>query len=90
MSDKGEALTATVNARFDSKDYPITGSPFADTVTYQRTDSRTLKSTAKKAGKVVVNETAVVSKDSKTLTATYFGTDSTGKQVTGSAVFCKQ
>ncbi len=40
-----------------------------------------------KAGKVVMNETVVVSPDGKSLTGTYSGTDATGKQVTAVAVF---
>jgi len=86
----GKRMTITVNARFDGKDYPVKGSPFADTVAYQRVDSRTVKGTVKKAGKVVTTETATVSADGKTLTGSYSGTDATGKQATGSAVLDKQ
>lgn len=90
VSDKGERTTVTVNAKFDGKDYPITGSPLADTVSYQRVNITTIKGTAKKGGKVVANETAIVSRDGQTLTGTYSGTDPTGKPVTGIAAFEKQ
>ena len=90
LSEKGERLTITVDAKFDGKEYSIIGSPFADTVAYQRVDSNTLKGIARKAGKVVVSETAVVSEDGMTLTATYSGTDATGKPVSGIAVLEKQ
>jgi hypothetical protein len=89
-SDMGERMTITVDAKFDGKDYPIVGTPSADTVAYQRVDSRTLKGVAKKGGKVILNETVVVSPDGKTLTGTYHGTDATGKQVTAVAVFEKR
>ena len=69
---------------------PTGASPVADAVTYQRIDSHTIKGVAKKAGKAVVRETVVVSKDGKILTGTYSGTDATGKGVTGIAVFEKQ
>jgi hypothetical protein len=50
-------------------------------------DRNTIKSVAKKAGKVVMNETVVVSPDGKSMTATYLSTDASGKQVTNVAVF---
>ncbi|MGB9073168.1 MAG: hypothetical protein WCC22_10920 [Terriglobales bacterium] len=90
VNDKGEQMSITVDAKFDGKDYPIIGSPFVDTVAYQRVDSHTLKGIVKKAGQVVTTEKATVSPDGKTLTGTYSGTDLNGKQVTGVAVFEKQ
>ena len=90
VDEKGQRLTVTVNARFDGKDYRVTGSPFADVVAYQRVDSHTLKGTVKKAGKVVTSETATISADGKTLTGTYSGTDATGKQVDAVAVLERQ
>ena len=90
VNDKGEQMSIAVDAKFDGKDYPITGSPFVDTVAYQRVDSYTLKGIVKKAGQVVTTEKATVSPDGKTLTGSYSGTDLTGKQVTGVAVFEKQ
>lgn len=90
VSNKGERVTITGDARFDGKDYPIKGSDFADSVAYQRLDRSTIKGAGKKAGKVVVNETVVLSRDAKTLTTTYSGTDASGKQATYVAVFHKQ
>ena len=90
VSDKGERTTVTVSAKFDGKDYPVNGSPVADSVVYQRIDSHTIRGVARKAGKVVVHETVVVSKDGKTLTGTYSGTDAAGKEIAGIAVFEKQ
>jgi hypothetical protein len=90
VDEKGQRLTVTVNARFDGKDYPVTGTPFADAVAYQRVDSHTLKGAVKKAGKVVTSETATISADGKTLTGSYSGTDATGKQVEAVAVLERQ
>jgi hypothetical protein len=90
VDEGGKHLTVTVNARLDGKDYPVMGSPFADAVAYQRVDSHTLKGTVKKAGKVVTSETATISTDGKTLTGTYSGTDTTGKQVDAVAVLERQ
>ncbi len=87
VTDTGEKLTITVDARFDGKDYPITGAPFADAVAYERVDSRTIRGVGKKSGRVVMRETVVVSADGKTVTGTYTSPD--GKPA-GVAVFDKQ
>ena len=85
-NDKGEPLVITLDAKFDGKDYPITGSPFADAGSYNRVDSHTLSATAKKAGKVIETETVAVSADGKTMTAHYTYTDAFGKRVSAVAV----
>jgi hypothetical protein len=87
VNNSGEKQTIHGKAKFDGKDYPEAGVSYADTFAYQRVDRNTIKSVAKKAGKVVVHETVVVSPDGKSMTATYFSTDATGKQVTTIAVF---
>jgi hypothetical protein len=87
VTDTGEHLTISVKARFDGRDYPVSGSPFADAVSYQRLDSRTIKGAGKKDGRVIMHETVVVAADGKTMTGTYSGTDATGRQVSGVAVF---
>ena len=89
VDSDGKAMTVTAKAGFDGKDYPVTGTQFADTVSYQRVDARTIKGTSKKGGKVLVHETAVVSPDGKTMTATYEGKDAQGKDVVATAVFEK-
>jgi len=90
INDDGKQMSITVDAKFDGKDYPIVGSPFVDTIAYQRVDSHTLTGIAKRAGQIVTTEKATVSADGKTLTGFYSGTDLNGKQVTGVAVFEKQ
>jgi hypothetical protein len=90
VSATGEHMNISVDARFDGKDYPIKGSPFADSVAYQRVDRYTIRGVGKKNGKEVMRETVVVARDGRTLTGTYSGTDATGKQVTAVAVFEKQ
>jgi hypothetical protein len=89
-NNKGERLTITVEARFDGRDYPVHGTPFADTIAYERIDPRTLKGTVKKAGRVITNEIIVISPDGTTMTSSYSGTDATGKEATATAVFEKQ
>jgi hypothetical protein len=73
---------ATINADFNGKDYPVIGSPLADTAACERLDDHTITITIKKQGDLVVAETLMVSQDGKTLTAS-FG------NFTGVAVFDK-
>jgi hypothetical protein len=86
----GKAQTVTGKAGFDGKDYPVVGSPLADTVSYRRVDARTIQGASKKAGRVLVHETVAVALDGRTMTATYTGKDAQGHEVVGTAVFEKQ
>jgi hypothetical protein len=90
VGNSGERLNIHTKAKFDGKDYPITGTPYADTIAYQRQDSNTIKGVAKKAGKVIAHESVSVSPDGKYLTGTYSGTDSTGKEITAVYVMEKK
>ena len=89
IDDKGESLKISYEAKFDGKDYPVTGDPSSDSVSYQRVNANTLKGTLKKGGKVTTDATIVVSKDGKITTVNY--TDySQGKPAKGTAVYDKQ
>ena len=90
VNERGEHLIITLEAGFDGRDYPIYGTSHADTVAYERVDERTLRSTIKKSGRVVMKETIFVSVDGRTVTGTYSGTDASGRIVTASAVFDRQ
>ena len=90
VTDSDEKLTIHAKAKFDGKDYPITGTPAVDTIAAERVDRNTIKDVWKKDGKVVMKETAVVSPDGNSITGTYSITDATGKQVTAIAVFEKK
>jgi hypothetical protein len=83
-----------INAKYDGKDYPITGQgPFgADTISYKmRTDSSTTVATLKKSGsKLRFTTTSVVSRDGKALTLTSKGVDSDGKPLDAVLVYDKQ
>jgi len=59
----GNPTHVEFTAKYDGKDYPITGVPNADTIALKRIDARTTESTAKKAGEVVMIVRSVVSKD---------------------------
>ena len=71
VTDKGESLKISYEAKFDGKDYPVTGDPSSDSVSYQRVNANTLKGKTKKDGKVATDATIVVSKDGKITTVNY-------------------
>ena len=77
-------------AQYDGKDYPITGSSMADTVSLKRLDANTTERTDKKGGKVTQTLTRKVSSDGKTMTVTYKGTDAEGRPIDNVAVYEKQ
>jgi hypothetical protein len=89
ITDKGESLKISYEAKFDGKDYPVTGDPSSDLVSYQRVNANTLKGTLKKGGKVTTDATVVVSKDGKITTVNY--TDySQATPAKGTSVYDKQ
>lgn len=75
---------------YDGKDYPLTGSASADTVSLKRIDANTTERTDKKDGKVVATFTRKVSNDGKTLTVTHKGTNAKGEPVNNLLVLEKQ
>jgi hypothetical protein len=89
VTDKGESLKISYEAKFDGKDYPVTGDPSSDLVSYQRVNANTLKGKTKKDGKAAADATIVVSKDGKITTVQY--TDySQAKPVKSTFVYDKQ
>ena len=86
----GTTFHVEFTAKFDGKDYPLTGSSDGDTIAIEKIDANTFTERFKKAGKEVLNAHLVVSKDGKTLTRTINRKDATGKEVTNIAVFDKQ
>jgi hypothetical protein len=90
VSADGKKSTTTWSAHFDGKDYPFLGSPAFDTIAVKKIDNNTFESVIKKSGKVVTTGRNVVSKDGKTLTWTYKGTNSQGQSNSGVTVFERQ
>ena len=86
----GTRTTTQYTANFDGKDYPLTGSRIADTVSLKRIDARTTVRTDKKGGKVAQTLRRVVSQDGKTMTVTTKGTNAQGQAVNNVALFEKQ
>ncbi|HYM05437.1 MAG TPA: hypothetical protein VEU11_02660 [Terriglobales bacterium] len=86
---EGKTTSFEYTAKYDAKDYPVTGSDLYDTITLKRIDAHTIEATLKKSGKVVSNARRVVSKDGKLMTLTITGTNPKGEKVHNIAVYDK-
>ena len=76
--------------KFDGKDYPVTGDASSDARALKSVDDHTITFAVKKGGKTTITGRIVLSADGKTRTVTTTGADSSGKKVTGTAVYDKQ
>ena len=68
-------------ARYDGKDYAITGSTGGDRISLARIDALTTQSTQKRDGKPAIITTRKVSSDGKTLMVTAKGTTAEGQKL---------
>ncbi len=86
----GNPTHVEYSAKFDGKDYPISGVPNADTVSVRRIDTNTMEATQKRAGQVVMTVRSTVSKDGNTRTSVFKGKDAQGRDVNNVVVYDKQ
>ena len=88
----GEAKPMNIkySAKYDGKEYPVTGLPNADMISAKRIDANTIQTQQKKDGKVVMTITSKLSNDGKTRTATFVGKDAEGHPVQNVVVYDKQ
>ena len=86
----GSSTATEYTANYDGKDYPLKGSPLADTVSLKRINSSTTVRTDKKGGKVMTTLRRVVAKDGKTFTVAVTGVNLKGDPVKNTLVFEKQ
>ena len=90
INDKGETVVYTFTANHDGKDYPYTGHPLHDTISLTPVDDFTVNFTHKKAGKISGTGTRVMSKDGKTMTISFNGTNPKGEPIEVIFVFDKR
>jgi histidinol dehydrogenase len=76
-------------AKFDGKDYPITGDPDRDMASVKKVDDYTLEVVNKKAGKVTTSMKLVVAKDGKSRTNTVTGKNAAGVAINNILFFDK-
>jgi hypothetical protein len=89
-SPTGAPSNASFAFKYDGKEYPATGARF-DTISSKQIDANTSTWEVKRSdGKYHRTGKNVVSKDGKTLTQTFKGTDTEGKPVHGTNVYEKQ
>jgi hypothetical protein len=74
-------------ARYDGKDYDITGSLGGDKISLRRIDEHTTESSQKRGGKAVIVATRTVSDDGKTLTVVSKGTTAEGQAIDSTLIF---
>jgi hypothetical protein len=74
---------------FDGKDHPTATADY-ETTAWKRIDANTYEVLRKKAGKVVLTSTNVLSKDRKTMTITTQGHDAAGQAINNVRVFERQ
>jgi hypothetical protein len=87
---EGKATSFTYTAKYDGKDYPITGSDLYDAIAAKSVTANTTEATLKKSGKVVSHAKRVISKDGKTMTLTITSTNAKGQKTKDVAVYQKQ
>ncbi len=86
----GNATHNEWTGKFNGKCSAVTGDPTADQRCYKTLNSRTLRLTGKKGGKVTVSGTIVVSANGKVRTVTTSGLDAKGKRFRSVAVYDKE
>jgi hypothetical protein len=77
----GSKTTWEWTAKFDGKDYPVTGDASRDAVSVKKIDDYNLDITNKKGGKVTTSIKAVYAKDGKSRVETVTGTNAQGQKV---------
>jgi hypothetical protein len=89
----GSRIAYSYTARFDGKDYVISGTGVpngAKTIAIQRLSPNTTEATLKKSGKVVLTARSVVAKSGKAMKLTGNGADAKGKPVSNVTYWDKQ
>ncbi len=86
----GTPINASYTAKYDSKEYPVTGAPY-DTIAIKQVNANTLTADQKSTGtKYNTTVRSAISKDGKTMTATVRGTRADGTRVDYKMVYEKQ
>jgi hypothetical protein len=86
----GTPINSSYTAKYDGKEYPVTGAPW-DTISIRQKDANHLTTELKKTGgKFHSKGRTVISKDGKTMTVTSKGTNAEGKPTTATIVYEKQ
>jgi hypothetical protein len=82
----GKPMHVTYTAKYDGKDYPVTGRPDADTMSFTRPNANTTDYVFRKNGKEAWRGQSVVSKDGKTQKSTVFLWRSNNRESVGNHI----
>jgi hypothetical protein len=86
----GTKINGGYTAKYDGKEYPVTGTTW-DTTSLKQIDANTFTFENKKTGgKYHVTGRTVISKDGKTMTTTTKGTNAEGQPSTSTIIYEKQ
>lgn len=86
----GKPIHIEFDAKFDGKDYPMIGVPWADMVSVKWIDAHTPQMIQKKDGHNTITITCTVSADGKTRTCTLKGRDEQGRSVNDLVAFDRE
>ena len=86
----GSPISGHSTFKYDGKDYAITGSPDYDTLSLKRLNGSTVRSTLKKAGKVVGATIRSISGHGKVMTLATKAKDTKGAPIDFVAVYDRQ
>jgi hypothetical protein len=75
----GSTTKWDVTVKYDGRDYPVTGDPARDTVSFRRANDGAVEVVNKKGGAVVSRMRIVVAPDGRTRTNTVVATDASGR-----------
>jgi hypothetical protein len=89
IDTEGRPTLVQYTARYDGKDYSITGSAGGELISLTKVDRFTTRSTQKRSGKAAIVSTRTVSKDGKTLTVTTKGTTAEGAVIDSVMIFAR-
>jgi len=90
VAENGEVIVVEHPLNYDGKEQRVIGSRQSDAISLQKIDEYSSESVMKHAGKVIGTNRRVVSTDGKTMTITYDGLDSSGRQAKVVAVYDRQ
>jgi hypothetical protein len=86
----GKRTSIEYTAKYDGKDYPVTGSEFFDSIAVKQTKDRTVEATLKKGGKAVRTAKREISHDGNVMTIIITGISPEGEKFHNIAVYNKQ
>ena len=86
----GTPINGSYTAKYDGKEYPVTGAPY-DSIAIKQVNATTFTTSQKNSNtKYSTTARAVISQDAKTMTVTVRGTGTDGKRVRYTMVYEKQ